>query len=161
MPVLLIVAMAMVYAGFTLGQPAMAAAVTEAVPSGTEGVALGLATLVFFVGGGLGAAVAGLGPVVGHPWSLVLLASCPSLRPSPPGHPPVRRCLPSRPDRRPVAACSPRRAQSSKTRCTLCCAAWARGRITSSSMFTCDGRVTTQAIASAMSSATSGSATPA
>jgi hypothetical protein len=77
-PALLILAMAMVYAGFTLGQPAMAAAVTEAVPPGTEGVALGLATLVFFVGGGLGAAVAGLGSVVGHPWSLVLLALLPT-----------------------------------------------------------------------------------
>lgn len=76
-PVLLMVAMALVYAGFTLGQPAMAAAVAEVVPPGTEGVALGIATLVFFVGGGLGAAVAGLGPTVGHPWSLVLLALLP------------------------------------------------------------------------------------
>jgi MFS family permease len=76
-PVLLMVAMALVYAGFTLGQPAMAAAVAEAVPPGMDGVALGLATLVFFVGGGLGAAVAGLGSVVGHEWSLVLLALLP------------------------------------------------------------------------------------
>ena len=77
LPPLLMVAMALVYAGFTLGQPAMAAAVTDAVPGGMEGVALGLATLVFFVGGGLGAAVAGLGSLVGHPWSLVLLALLP------------------------------------------------------------------------------------
>lgn len=76
-PVLLIVAMALVYAGFTLGQPAMAAAVAEVVPEGTQGVALGIATLVFFVGGGLGAAVAGLGPAVGAPASLVLLALLP------------------------------------------------------------------------------------
>lgn len=76
-PALLMLAMALVYAGFTLGQPAMAAAVEEAVPQGTQGVALGLATLVFFVGGGLGAAVAGLGSVVGAPWSLVLLALLP------------------------------------------------------------------------------------
>lgn len=76
-PVLLMVAMALVYAAFTLGQPAMAAAVEDAVPPGTQGVALGLATLVFFVGGGLGAAVAGLGPVVGESWSLVLLALLP------------------------------------------------------------------------------------
>jgi MFS family permease len=76
-PVLLMVAMALVYAGFTLGQPAMAAAVAEAVPPGMDGVALGLATLVFFVGGGLGAAVAGLGSLVGHEWSLVLLALLP------------------------------------------------------------------------------------
>jgi hypothetical protein len=32
---------------------------------------------VFFVGGGLGAAVAGLGSAIGHPWSLVLLALLP------------------------------------------------------------------------------------
>ncbi len=76
-PVLLMAAMALVYAGFTLGQPAMAAAVSEVVPHGTEGVALGIATLVFFVGGGLGAAVAGLGSTVGYPWSLVLLALLP------------------------------------------------------------------------------------
>lgn len=76
-PVLLMVAMALVYAGFTLGQPAMAAAVGEAVPEGVEGVALGIATLVFFVGGGLGAAVAGLGSTVGHGWSLALLALLP------------------------------------------------------------------------------------
>jgi MFS family permease len=76
-PVLLMAAMALVYAGFTLGQPAMAAAVEEAVPPGTQGVALGLATLVFFVGGGLGAAVAGLGPVLGYPGALVLLALLP------------------------------------------------------------------------------------
>jgi MFS family permease len=76
-PVLMMVAMAGVYSGFTIGQPAMAAAVAEAVPPGMDGVALGLATLVFFVGGGLGAAVAGLGAVVGHPWSLVLLALLP------------------------------------------------------------------------------------
>ncbi len=76
-PVLLMVAMALVYAGFTLGQPAMSAAVAEVVPEGTEGVALGMATLVFFLGGGLGAAVAGLGSVLGHPWSLVLLSLLP------------------------------------------------------------------------------------
>lgn len=76
-PVLLMVAMALVYAAFTVGQPAMAAAVAEAVPDGMDGVALGLATLVFFVGGGLGAAVAGLGAVIGYPWSLALLALLP------------------------------------------------------------------------------------
>lgn len=77
LPVLLMVAMALVYSGFTLGQPAMAAAVAEVVPRSMEGVSIGLATLVFFVGGGLGAAVAGLGPVLGAPWSLVLLALLP------------------------------------------------------------------------------------
>jgi MFS family permease len=76
-PVLLMVAMALVYTGFTLGQPAMAAAVSEVVPHGVQGVALGIATLVFFIGGGLGAAVAGLGSTVGQSWSLVLLAVLP------------------------------------------------------------------------------------
>lgn len=76
-PPLLMVAMALVYAAFTIGQPAMAAAVAEAVPEGMDGVALGLATLVFFVGGSLGAAVAGLGAVLGHPTSLLLLALLP------------------------------------------------------------------------------------
>src|SRR4051812_33539923 len=47
------------------------------------------------------------------------------------------------------------------SRCTLCCAAWARGLITISSMFTCEGRGAIQAMASATSSATRGSATPA
>ncbi len=46
-------------------------------------------------------------------------------------------------------------------RWTLCWAAWARGRITSSSTFTWRGRVTIHTMASATSSATSGSATPA
>jgi MFS family permease len=77
-PVLLMAAMALVYCGFTLGQPSMAAAVAEVVPREMEGIALGLATLVFFVGGGLGAAVAGLGGVVGVPVSLVLLAALPA-----------------------------------------------------------------------------------
>ena len=46
------------------------------------------------------------------------------------------------------------------SRCTLCWAAWARGRTTISSMSTCAGSEATQRTASAMSSATSGSATP-
>ncbi len=47
------------------------------------------------------------------------------------------------------------------SRCTLCWAACAIGRITSRSMLTCCGRVAANAITSAMSSATSGSFTPA
>src|SRR5215213_3967236 len=46
------------------------------------------------------------------------------------------------------------------SRATLCCAAWASGRTTIRSMFTWCGRVTAQAMQSAMSSATSGSRTP-
>jgi len=77
LPVLLMVAMAMVYGAFTLGQPAMSAAVAAAVPAHMNGVALGIATLIFFLGGGLGAAVAGLSSSVGQPWSLALLATLP------------------------------------------------------------------------------------
>jgi N-acetylglucosamine-6-phosphate deacetylase len=47
------------------------------------------------------------------------------------------------------------------SRCTLCCAACARGRITSRSTFTCEGRVIVQTTTSAMSSAVRGSRTPA
>src|SRR5262249_39340607 len=47
------------------------------------------------------------------------------------------------------------------SRYTLCCAAWARGRITSRSTLTCEGRVTAQVTVSAMSSAVRGSRTPA
>ena len=54
-----------------------------------------------------------------------------------------------------------RAAHSSLTRCTLCWAACARGRTTSSSMFTWAGSDATQRTVSAMSSATSGSGTPA
>ena len=50
---------------------------------------------------------------------------------------------------------------SQVSRCTLCWAAWARGRSTMRSTLTCEGRVTAQATASATSSAVSGSATPA
>ena len=53
------------------------------------------------------------------------------------------------------------RRQLRASRCTLCWAAWASGRTTSRSMLTCCGRVAHQAMQSAMSSATSGSATPA
>src|SRR5205085_10195382 len=89
-----------------------------------------------------------------------------------------RRALPAHPadqaDRlharqspRPRAVTSPgshesgSRRHAYSSRCTLCWAAWARGLITSSSMLTWLGRVAIQTIASATSSATSGSATPA
>lgn len=47
-----------------------------------------------------------------------------------------------------------------RSRCTLCWAAWARGRMTIRSMLTCEGRVTAHSTVSATSSAVSGSATP-
>ena len=57
------------------------------------------------------------------------------------------------------AAAEPRGPQL-LVRCTLCWAACARGRTTSSSMSTCEGSEATQRTHSATSSATSGSATP-
>jgi purine-cytosine permease-like protein len=60
---------------FGLGQPALISVVGGSVPDDVRGVALGLATLMFLVGGGVGSAVVGgLGPVLGMPLSLLLLA---------------------------------------------------------------------------------------
>jgi hypothetical protein len=50
------------------------------VAADVRGVALGLATLMFLVGGGVGSAVVGgLGPVLGMGGSLLLLAVLPLL----------------------------------------------------------------------------------
>ena len=57
--VLLVGAVVSVTFAFGLGQPALMAAVGGAVPADVRGVALGIATLVFLVGGGLGSAVVG------------------------------------------------------------------------------------------------------
>jgi MFS family permease len=60
---------------FGLGQPALMSVVGSAVPDDVRGVALGLATLMFLVGGGVGSAVVGgLSSVVGMSGSLLLLA---------------------------------------------------------------------------------------
>ena len=65
---------------FGLGQPALSVAVGDAVESEERGVALGVATLLFLVGGSVGSAVVGgLGDVVGLPWSLAVLAALPLL----------------------------------------------------------------------------------
>lgn len=70
----------LVMLAFGLGQPAMTAAVSTAVPLPVRGIALGLATLVFLVGGGVGSAVVGgLGQVIGVPGSLAVLAVLPLL----------------------------------------------------------------------------------
>ena len=63
---------------FGLGQPALMQAVGEAVEPSVRGVALGIATLVFLVGGGVGSAVVGgLGEIVGIAASLLLLGLLP------------------------------------------------------------------------------------
>ncbi|HET8717973.1 MAG TPA: MFS transporter [Nocardioidaceae bacterium] len=78
--VLLVVAVVAVTWAFGLGQPALMAAVGEAVPRDVRGVALGVATLMFMVGGGVGSAVVGgLGDVLTMPGALLLLAALPLL----------------------------------------------------------------------------------
>ena len=53
-------------------------AVGDAVSDDVRGVALGVATLFFLVGGGLGSAVVGgLGDLIGMPGALLLLALLP------------------------------------------------------------------------------------
>ncbi|NUR08228.1 MAG: MFS transporter, partial [Nocardioidaceae bacterium] len=91
--VLLVAAVVGVTLAFGLGQPAMVASVSAAVADDVRGVALGVATLFFLVGGGIGSAVVGgLGDALGVPESLLLLAAlpllglaalAPSLRPTP------------------------------------------------------------------------------
>ncbi|MCW2580450.1 MAG: major facilitator superfamily 1, partial [Blastococcus sp.] len=74
----LVTAVVLVTFAFGLGQPALMAAVGGAVPADVRGVALGIATLVFLVGGGVGSAVVGgIGEVLGLDHSLLLLAVLP------------------------------------------------------------------------------------
>jgi MFS family permease len=76
--VLLMVSIALVTVAFGLGQPSLMAGVGDATASDVRGVALGIATLLFLVGGSVGSAeVAGLGDVIGIPASLAVLAALP------------------------------------------------------------------------------------
>ena len=78
--VLLVSAVVLVTGAFGLGQPALMAAVGDAVAPHVRGVALGVATLVFLVGGGVGSAVVGgLGEVLGISTALLALAALPVL----------------------------------------------------------------------------------
>jgi len=75
---LLVAAVVLVTFAFGLGQPALMAAVGGAVPADVRGVALGIATLVFLVGGGVGSAVVGgFGELFGLDRSLLVLALLP------------------------------------------------------------------------------------
>ena len=75
----LVLAVVLVTFAFGLGQPALMAAVGDAVPVDVRGVALGIATLVFLVGGGVGSAVVGgLAEVLGMPSALLLLMALPA-----------------------------------------------------------------------------------
>jgi MFS family permease len=75
---LLVTAVVGVTLAFGLGQPALMEAVGDAVDDDVRGVALGVATLFFLVGGSVGSAVVGgLGDVIGMPRALLLLAVLP------------------------------------------------------------------------------------
>ena len=75
---LLVTAVVGVTLAFGLGQPALIEAVSDAVSDDVRGVALGVATLFFLVGGGIGSAVVGgFGEVLGMPYALLLLAVLP------------------------------------------------------------------------------------
>jgi MFS family permease len=79
-PVPLVVAVVLTTVSFGVGQPALMATVGDAVHIDVRGVALGIATLLFLVGGSIGSAVvAGLGEVIGIPGSLAALALLPFL----------------------------------------------------------------------------------
>lgn len=76
--VLLVIAVVGVTFAFGLGQPALMEATGDAVTDDVRGVALGVATLFFLVGGGVGSAVVGgLGDALGLPVALLLLAALP------------------------------------------------------------------------------------
>lgn len=77
---LLVTAVVVVTFAFGLGQPALMEAVGDAVADDVRGVALGIATLFFLVGGGIGSAVVGgLGDVLGVDGALLLLTVLPVL----------------------------------------------------------------------------------
>ena len=79
-PWLLALAVVLVTVAFGVGQPAMISSVGAAVPGAQRGVALGIATLVFLTGAGVGAAlVGGLGSVIGVPAAFCLLGALPVL----------------------------------------------------------------------------------
>lgn len=76
----LVVAIIFVTFAFGLGQPALSAAVGDAVHEEVRGVALGVSTLLFLIGGSIGSAVvAGLGGPLGMPVALLVLAVLPLL----------------------------------------------------------------------------------
>ncbi|GAA1476812.1 DHA2 family efflux MFS transporter permease subunit [Nocardioides aestuarii] len=77
---LLVASIVLVTFAFGLGQPALSAAVGDAVATEVRGVALGISTLLFLVGGSVGSAVvAGLSGVIGMGGALLVLAALPVL----------------------------------------------------------------------------------
>ncbi len=78
-PLLLVLAVMTTTLAFGIGQPSLTAAVGDAVTVPVRGVALGVATLVFMVGGSIGAAViGGLGPPLGADLALLVLTLLPA-----------------------------------------------------------------------------------
>ncbi len=64
--------------GYALAQPSLVGVVAAAVPERLRGAALGLFTLTFFIGAGLGSAVVGgLGDLVGLPGALAVAVVAP------------------------------------------------------------------------------------
>jgi MFS family permease len=76
----LVAAIVLVTFAFGVGQPALSAAVGDAVAPEVRGVALGVGTLLFLVGGSVGSAVvAGLGGPLGMAGAVAVLAVLPVL----------------------------------------------------------------------------------
>ena len=79
-PVAAVVGIGLVTGGFSLAQPTLVDAVSGSVPAQVRGAALGLFTLVFFLGGGLGSAMIGaLGGPLGLEPALMVVALVPTL----------------------------------------------------------------------------------
>lgn len=77
-PALLVVSVVLTTVAFGMGQPAVGAAVSETVATDVRGVALGVATLLFLVGGSVGSAlVGGLGTPLGVPGALLVVLVLP------------------------------------------------------------------------------------
>ena len=79
-PVAAVVGIGLVTGGFSVAQPTLVDAVSGAVPAQVRGAALGIFTLVFFLGGGLGSALVGaLGGPLGLEPALLVVALVPAL----------------------------------------------------------------------------------
>ena len=77
---ILVVGIVLVTFAFGLGQPALSAVVGDAVHADVRGVALGVSTLLFLIGGSIGSAiVAGISGPLGMPTALLVLAVLPLL----------------------------------------------------------------------------------
>lgn len=76
----LVVGIILVTVAFGLGQPALSAVVGDSVHEEVRGVALGVSTLLFLIGGSIGSAVvAGISGPLGMPVALLVLAVLPLL----------------------------------------------------------------------------------